>query len=259
MPNYYYLGTSLPDLRIGLPPEISFDELKELLKNNLTASDYKQTRVIRSLYDILNIRALLSGDQLDPHGNYSENELEEALIGRLGLPDYVYDFLDRYESQADRLRHFSGLIAKFFNVESHAFKGFLHQYLTFERGWRLVFTALRAKKLGRDIVVELQYEDPEDDLTAQIIAQKDAKSYEPPNGYQNLKAIFEEYCNKPFELELAICEYRFDYIEQLAGLDVFSIRRILAYVAQFIIVEKWFALDKKKGTEIIDAIVKDLS
>ncbi len=257
MRNYYYLGTALPELRMGMPTEITFDDLKNLLRDNLTAYDYGQTRIIRLLYDILNIRALWLGEPVDLHGNYPGNELEELLIDRVGLPDYVFEFLDHHETKEDRLRNFPGLLAKYFSVESAKAKGFLREYLAFERGWRLVFTAFRAKKLGRDLLVEMQYEDPDDELVAQILSQKDAKTYEPPEEFQDLKALFEEHYNTPLALEQALCEYRCEHIERFTEMDVFSIRRILAFVAEFIIVEKWFELDKAKGTAIIDAISGD--
>lgn len=255
---YYYLGTVLPDLAVGKSPEISFQELKDLLKENLTAKDEAQTRVVRRLYDILNIRALWLGDPLDPHGNDDENELEEALISEVGLPNYVYTFLDRHENLSDRLRHFPGLIAQFFSVESARASGFLKEYLLFERSWRLMMTVLRSKRLGRDLLVELQYEDPDDPLVAQILSQKDAKDYEPPEEFQDLKALFEKHYRSPLELEQALCEYRFNYIDRLIAFDAFSTARILAFVAQFIIVEKWIELDHKKGTEIIHSILKEL-
>lgn len=259
MANYYYIGTILPDLKVGQPTDISFKELKERAKDNLTSADYAQMSEIRMLYDILNIRALWLHDPLDPHGNYSENELEDALISQIGLPDYVYDFLDSHETLADRLRHFPGLLAKFFSVESVRATGFVKEYMAFERSWRLILTALRSKKLGRDLLVELQYEDVDDPLVAQILSQKDAKSYEPPDEFQPLKVLFDIHHMNPLDLEQALCVYRFNYIDTLVGLDVFSIRRILAFVAQFIIVEKWFELDKRKGLEIIELIVKEVS
>jgi hypothetical protein len=256
---YYYLGTVLPDLALGKSPEISFQELKDLLKDNLSANDEAQMRVIRRLYDILNIRALWLNDPLDPHGNADENELEDALISEVGLPDYVYGFLDSHDSQSDRLRYFPGLIAQFFSVESSRASGFLKEYLSFERSSRLMITALRSKRLGRDLLVELQYEDPEDPLVAQILSQKDAKSYEPPEEFQDLKALFEKHHRNPLDLEQALCEYRFNHIDYLIAFDPFSTRKILAFVAQFIIVEKWMALDRKKGTDLIHSILKELS
>ncbi len=93
-----------------------------------------------------------------------------------------------------------------------------------------------------------------------MLAQKDAKSFEPPEKYQELKFIFEKYGECSIGVERAIDEYRFNYIDQLVDMaDGFSINHILAYMAQLIIVQKWFALDKKKGIEIIDTIVKEIS
>ncbi|MFQ5728988.1 MAG: DUF2764 family protein, partial [Waddliaceae bacterium] len=136
---------------------------------------------------------------------------------------------------------------------------FVQEYLAFEREWRLVLTGFRAKKLGRDVTAELQFEDPYDEVVAQILAQKDAKTYEPPIRYSDLKTLFEEHYGAPMDLYQALCEYRFRKIEAMYGIDVFSIGRILAYLAQLIIVEKWLDLDKKQGLQVVDAIVKEAS
>ena len=46
-----------------------------------------------------------------------------------------------------------------------------------EREIRLILVALRAKKFGRDLLLELQYEDSDTDFIAQMLAQKDAAQY----------------------------------------------------------------------------------
>lgn len=261
MANYYYVGTALPSLSFDTPPEISLTEFNHLLMDNLTKKDYEKTRLIRGFYDVLNLRSLWLNEDLDLWGNLDENELDEALINLYGLPDYVYDFLEAHPKIDDRLRHFPQLLATFFlRSAKNEPKGFLKDYLNFEREWRLVFTAFRAKKLGRDISVELQYEDLDEDLIAQILAQKDAKTYMPPENYDDLRFIFEKYSDDPLMLQRAIDEYRFNKIDELVGMeDTFSINRILGYMAQLIIVQKWFELDKKKGIQIVDKIVKELS
>jgi hypothetical protein len=260
MTKYYYVGVSLPSLSFNAPPEISFSKFEDLLRQNLTVKDYQKTKKIRELYDILNLRSLWLGEELDPRGELNVGEIEEALMTHTGLPDYVYDFLAQYEKLPDRLRHFPWLLAQFFKRVEDESNGFLHNYLIFEREWRLVFAGFRAKKLGRDLNIELQHENPEEDLIAQILAQKDAKEYEPPEKYENLKILFEKYGDDPLLLERALDEYRFDYIESLvADMDQFSINRILAYMVQLIIVEKWFELDKNKGIKIVDQIVKGTS
>ncbi len=45
------------------------------------------------------------------------------------------------------------------------------------------------KTIERDMAKELQFEDPTDPLVAQILAQKDSGSYEPPPDYADLKEM----------------------------------------------------------------------
>jgi hypothetical protein len=257
--NYYFLASYLPELQIGIPPDISFLALDEVLKTHLTKEDYRMTIVMRRYYDILNIRSFWKGEEIDPRGFYNAVDLEESLVTRTGFPEYVFTFMDKYEQAESRLAHFPELVTAYFREEISAAEGFLKQYLEFERGLRLALTGFRAKKLGRDVVKELQYEDPNDEVVAQILAQKDSKTYEPPSRYEDLKAIFEEHYDHPLELHQAICEYQFRKIEEMYEIDLFSIGRILTYLAQLIIVEKWLELDKKKGLEVIDTIVKEAS
>ena len=259
MKNYYFLATALPDLQIGTPPDISFKTFDFLLKMNLAPEDYQQSVVMRRYYDIQNIRFFWMEEEWDPRGYYNENELEEALLTQMGLPGYVYEYLEKYEHLEERLHNFPALVSAYFLNEIAAAEGFLREYLIFEREWRLVLAGFRAKKLGRDVVAELQFEDPYDEVVAQILAQKDAESYEPPTRYGDLKALFEEHYDAPLELYQAMCEYRFQKVETMYGIDVFSISRILAYMAQLIIVEKWLELDKKQGLQVVDEIVKEAS
>jgi len=122
-----------------------------------------------------------------------------------------------------------------------------------------LFSALRAKRLHRDIMAELQYEDPHDDLVSQIIAQKDSQTYEPPARYEKIKGLYESYAENPTELYQALAEFRFSVVEEMLGVDTFSIERVIGYLIQLIIAEKWLSLDKQKGKEILESIVREKS
>jgi hypothetical protein len=260
MAKYYFVGTLLPALSFDAPPEMSFEELKVLLRDNLTPRDYEKTLAVRHFYDVLNLRALWREEELDPRGELGAVELNEALVNRVGLPDYVYEFVDRYPKIEDRLHHFPFLLARFFQNAKRVTDPFLQRFLSFERELRLVMTAFRAKKLGRDLSVELQYEDPEEDLIAQLLAQQDAKTYEPPEKYRDLKVLFDKYGDNPLALQKALDQYRFETVESFVDMaDTFSIDRILAYIVQYMIVEKWFELDKEKGMQIVNTIVEKSS
>lgn len=259
MMNYYFLGTLLPELHIGEPPEIGFREYERLLKENLSAADFAKTHTIRNIFDIINLRFYWKGEPLDQFGNYIESDLEEAFATRSMLPPYVFDFMEKYEGKSDRLHHFPALLSTFFTKEIEQSSGFFKAFLMLERELRLVLAAFRAKKLKRDIFSELQYEDPEDPIIAQILAQKDAAVYEPPEKYEQLKLIFDKYQNQPLELQKAFIEFRFDKIEEMLGLDFFSADRILAYLVELILVEQWQQTDRQKGLKIVDNMLKDIS
>lgn len=259
MANYYYLGTLLPDLHIGEQPEIGFIEFNRLLKDNLNATDYAKTEALRSVYDIANLRAYWKGEPFTPAGNFTESELVEALATHSMLPKYIFDFIDKYPTNQERLRHFPELRALFFKETIPQATGFLKYYLTLERELRLIMVAFRAKKLDRDLFTELQYEDPNEDFIAQILAQKDAPNYEPPEKYEEIKVLFNQYYDDPIELQKALMEYYFGKIDEKIKIELFSIDRILGYMIELILVERWQHMDKQRGLEIVDNIVREPS
>lgn len=251
---YYFVASALPPLSIGAKPELSFQELRELLNLNLTESDLKQVTDLLRLIDLSNIRSFWLGQPLDDRGNVSPKRLEEVILIR-ELPSYILDFLDRYETTEERLRYFSSLYASLFQEMQAKTTGFLQKYYTFEREVRLILTALRAKKTRRDIVRELQFEDPTDPLVMDILSQKDAPDYTPPQEYEALKTLFLKSLSDPKALFRALLEYRFAKIEEMEENEPFSINHLLGYIARLLIVESWAGLNQEQGV----AIIEDLS
>jgi hypothetical protein len=257
MAKYYYLATVLPKLHIGVPPEISFHEFLTLLKDNLTKSDLHKVAQIRWFYDIQNIRAFWNHEALDYWGNLNTNELEEALLNREGpLPSYVFDFLNEHESEEDRKKYFAVLMATFFAQESTQSSKFLREYYRFERDLRLTLTAFRARQLNRSLTRELQFENPEDPIVAQLLAQRDAKHFEPPERFEDLKPLLEKYYEDPIELNKALSEYRFNKIDEMLNFEAFSTDFILGYTIQYIMVDKWTHFDKQQGNKIVHQMLE---
>ena len=252
MRNYYFVVSSLPPLSLHEKPEISFEELMVRLGMNLSKQDLERVDVLRRIVDIYNIRALLMEEPVDLKGNLNEKELDEALLVHTVLPDYVFDFLDQFEKAADKIKNFHGLLARFFNEEIPNQKGFLHKYLIFEREWRLVLLAIRAKQLGRDAMRELQFEDAAEPLVAHILAQKDSEVYEPPMEYAEIKEIIASCYADPWAEHRAFAEYRFRKIDELAENGLFTIDKILSYVAQLMIIESINELDAERGGMILE-------
>ncbi len=253
MARYYFLATALPPLSLKVMPEITFKEFRDYVSMNLTAKDLEKFLLLLEPIDLYNIKALWLGLPIDDRGTKTSKELEEALLVRDGLPEYVTDFLDAYESVTDRLRYFPSLYASMYRQEG---KRFLAKYYAFEREVRLVLTALRAKKAGRDILRELQFEDPQDPVIAQILAQKDAPDYTPPMEYEDLKAIFIENSSDPRKLSEAVLKYRFEKIGEWEENEHFTLDRILAYAARLLILESSFFLDQEKASMAVEELSK---
>jgi hypothetical protein len=252
MRNYFFVVPSLPPLSLRERPELSFEDLMVRLSMNLSKSDLEKIKVLRRYVDIYNIRALLMEEPIDPRGNLNEKELDEALLVQAGLPDYVFEFLGQFEKVSDKIKNFSGLLTRYFNEEIPKQKGFLRKYLVFERECRLVLLALRAKQLGRDVVKELQFEDPTDPLVAHILAQKDSDRYDPPAEFQDLKELIASCYPDPWAENKAFAEYRFKKIDEIAEGKLFSIDAILCYTAQLMILESIIELDAERGKMILD-------
>ena len=252
MRNYYFLAASLPPLTLGEASEITFEELEHRLKLNLSKSDLQKTVILRRYIDLQNIRFLLLEESIDLRGNLSEKELDEALLIQDILPEYVFDFLEHFESKEDKIRNFSGLYARYFSEEIPKQSGFLANYLEFERDWRLVMLGLRAKKLRRDLVSELQFEDFSDPLVAHLLSQKDMEEYEPPQEYVELKELMHACAEDPWQQFVTFAAYRFRKIEDIAGSPIFSMDWILGYIARLMIVEKYNELSEELGKTILE-------
>ena len=110
--------------------------------------------------------------------------------------------------------------------------------------------------MKRDVVRELQFEDPTDTIVTDILAQKDSPDYTPPQEYEDSKELFVRHADNPKALQRAVLEYRFAKYEELTENQFFSLDRILSYLARLMIVESWDSLDAEKGKALIEDLSK---
>lgn len=257
MASYYFLTSLFPSIEIGHTPSLHFEELAALMADRLENVDYAKFLRMRYLLDLENLRSYLQGQALDPLAALNQDwQIEQNLRFATHFDQEVFDFLAQYHQREDRLKHFSKLFALFFQREISVQDGFLQKYFRFEREMRLCLLGFRAKSLKRNLLQELQYEDPHDRFIAQMLAQKDATQFEPPFEYEDLKHIYHSKSNEPFAFHKALCEYRFEKIRDLEAGLFFSIDKVLGFVARLMIVETWLRMDEKKGLSIVETTFK---
>jgi hypothetical protein len=254
MEKYYYLACALPKISLKSKPDISFEELKFMLKVNLNKHDLNKINLFRNFIDINNLKLLWLNQEIDPRGNLNVAELEDMILIKEFLPDFVFEYMDRYEKKEDRLRNFSYLITSFFKEVISEDKGFINFYFKFEREMRLIISALRAKKLKRDIAYELQFENFDDEFVAYILAQKDMENFEPPKDYESVRNIYRNNINDPKKLHQDLLEYKFNKIEEYSEKNPFTIDQILSYAALLLIVEDFNKLSIEEGNKKIEKL-----
>jgi hypothetical protein len=250
MANYYFLATLLPPLRVGSPVELGSKELSFLLEQNLTKEDLETVNVLKRFVDVENIRAIWQKQPFLPGGTLEKYELEERLFFQEGLPQYVLDYLEHYPNKEERIANYPKLLHQYFAVESKNKNPFIQRYLRFQWYSRLVFVAIRAQALGRNIEEELKYEDPEDPFVQELLQASQEKHFEAPAPFTGLMGLYESRKEAPLDLYQAFAEWEFAYIAETIEWEFFSLERILGYVAQLKICEEWLQLDKLKGVEI---------
>lgn len=258
MTQYYFLGTYLPELRIGVCPEITIDEYASLLEENLSTHDKSKWAALRSYFDLTDLLSFLMGRPLTGYGHFNENTLEEAILVGKDLPEYVNRYLGTYESTQDRIQNFSKLYSEFYEEEIPKADGFLKDFFLEEQTIRLILVGLRSKKWGRPLLAELQFENPNDDLVAFMLTQKDAKTFEPPLEYTELKVLYENFSDAPLNLHQALLSYRFQKVGEMIGLQTFTQDRLLAYYVQLVLADQWMKLDQESGKKIINTIVQGI-
>lgn len=257
MGNYYYLASALPSMEFPvLLGEMGSVSLRNALEMNLSQEDRIKVESLYSFVDLSNIKFLFREEEIDPMGNLDEKALEDALLNQSFFSLYVFDFLQKHETREDRIRNFPALLSQFFREETEKQKGFLQSYFSFERELRLVLLGLRAKKLHRDLLKELQFEDLSDPFVMQILSQKDAEQYEPPAEYKEVKELLDACGSDPLEQNKAIAAYRFRKVKEMGEGDSFSIDYILSYLVQLMIVEYWNGLDSERGQTILSTFKK---
>jgi hypothetical protein len=252
---YYFVITALPKLSLNQRLDLTFDEVIRLFDLNLSKKDLNKIVAFRTFIDILNLKKNWKDKEIDIRGNLNKNELNDQLLIQDLLYDFVFEYLQKYDSTEIRLKNFSFLTSNFFKTVIKESTGFLKNYFSFIRNYRLILTALRCKTLNRDIAFELQFEDQFDDLTMYLLAQKDMDDIMVPSDFEELKKIYLKNKSDVKKMHLSLLEYKLNEIDNLLDKNPFTIDEILAYFSKFLIIQDYQNLSLEKGKEKLEQII----
>ena len=240
----------MPSLELGKEPDISFDELLDRFELGLREGDKASVLRLRQFYDVLNLRLLWQGEEIDKRGLLPLDELESAVEHKENLPKSVIDFLWDYEGDG-RLAHFPMLLSHYLLEQERETSGFLRDYFRFEREWRLILSAFRAKQLGLDLAEVFKEEEESDPMIVSLMANKDAAQFAMPYGYTDLEKALSQSVDNPMEMYQAFAQFRFERIREMTLGELLSLDWLLGYTVRLSVVLEWNEMQARNEEELL--------
>ena len=259
--NYYYLIAGFPDILVDqkkLPYPLI--ELKQELKYHLHPDDYKLVEYLFLQYDNTNfLNILLKKEaEFNPLGNYSEDFFIDEIKEPENLPGYMLKFLEAYREENPlypKLSLENQLTWLYFDFMLDQKNPFLRDIFSTIRNVKNIFAVYNAREFGFDIENHMigDYE-----LT-EAAKKTTAKDFGLANELSHIDEIIGIHENKDIlEQEISIDLLKWKYLNNLNTFNYFTIERILAYVIEFMIVERWLNLDAEKSTQIFKKMLGEL-
>jgi len=258
---YFYLIAGLPNLAITDTqlPVTARDFLAEL-ETKLPPVDLDLVRWLYYARDNRNlIDMLLHEKTILYEGYYSLQELEKGIKGSLSLPDYMTSFIEAFNEEKDRFTAAeweSRLIESYFAEGKRMRNAFLDQWIDFEVNLKNLLLVLGNRKRqlpGKAFIIEVN------EMSSLFKGDGIADfGTEPALDFAGEAAKLLEKDNL-MERERKIDLLRWKKVEEMTFFHYFTIERILCFVIQLMIVERWVTLHKKHEMRDLPFILQSLT
>ncbi len=259
--NYYYLVAGLPDILLD-ERKVSFTiiELKQELKYHLHPKDYQLVEYLFLQFDNINfLNTLLKKEaEFNPLGNYSESFFSEEIKDPEKLPDYMKKFLEAYRNETPLFPDLSlenQLTWLYFDYMLEQKNEFIRHWFTALRNVSNIFAIYNSRKFGLNIENHMigDY-----DLTeaAKKTTAKDFGLASELTHIDEIIGIFEN--NDILEQELSIDLMKWKFLNNLNTFNYFTIETILAFVIEFMMVDRWSKLDTSQSKKMFNKMLNEL-
>ncbi len=221
---YYRLMSSLPVLpgEPGAPP-IGLGELVEQLGGELEGRGWLAVEAVLTSIDVANLANLMAGlgDLFDPRGLHGRDEFTARTC--VDMPGFLQELIRSWEeSGASPGQHevWKAYYRYLAEVAEATGSRVLAEWLDWEVPLRNQLATVRADSMGRDASHEL-ITDPagganHDDLVARFREEPD-----------------------PLARQRLIDRARLQVIEELSGIDPFSLDAVIAYLLAVLVLDRW--------------------
>ncbi|NLE00291.1 MAG: DUF2764 family protein [Fibrobacter sp.] len=269
--NYYFLVSGLTDLvlgdeKTGASFSVFMDEISELIH----PSDLQLLQYIRLPFDNLNLITVLLGKnrEFDLRGNYSRDDLVDAIKNPDVLPAYMQTFL---EMQKENKQLVPGLVAEdqlswlFYDEIAEHKNVFVRSWFEFDKNLRNVIAGINCRKelahikaLASERESALASVVIGNDEVAEAVLRSNAADF----GLSGILPWVEKLIHhsqgslQNFEREIDLL--RWEFLNEITVFSYFGIESILVFTLKLLIVERWKMLDPQKGRERLEMLVEEL-
>ena len=264
--NYYYLISSLPELRLDDYKEpYQVNELIEELYLNLDPKRCRYVRDVLYMNDNPNIIDVLCGagnTWIDARGNYTFKQMEQMLLSPDSIDGekdgYIVSFYNEFrmlssrdeKPKRDELENL--LLKGFYKKMMDHENDFIKNYFTFDYYLRNTLLALNKRKF-QDQDIELLDID-QDDIIKKLNGSSSGDFGLGGNldFMSRILDIFEK--DDIVQREKAIDQMRWEMIDQINTFAYFKVDTLLGYLIKLMMVERWIAMTDQKGGEVFDRL-----
>ncbi|MBI4846800.1 MAG: DUF2764 family protein [Candidatus Omnitrophica bacterium] len=260
--NYYYLISSLPFLQLDDYKEpYRVKEFIAELKEYLSDEHWRYVREILYLYDYARIVEILTGkDHLFGHfeGNLSFGQLqklaespEEEIDARISRLLDGYRLIEKEQGKLSRSQAEEYIFGNFYSRIMRHEAGFIREYFRFDFHLRNILSALNARKLKINDAGFLRID--EEDYIIDSLKRSTVPDFGLSGEIDYLAELIEVFNKADLVYsEKFIDQLRWRKIDEINTFKYFEIDVLLGYLIKLILVERWIALDEKKGEEVFN-------
>jgi hypothetical protein len=245
---YYSLVTYLPEIqRDDKKLKLRFADLLAE-REYMAPEDRRQIELVLLGHDFLLLEKLLAGKDADVEYSLYEKEFwKEQIKAPKEVPEFLEAFLQRMAEEKsfgpEEVNQLHGIY--YDHAIQTATNPLLKEYLAFEKLLRNVLAAIRARRKGLP---------PADHILGggEIVEQLGRSNAEDFGLGQEIPWIERVIAARdPLQLEDAIEQILWDYLDEQTAQLYFDFEVILAYLLKLQLLEKRLALSEERGMEIV--------
>ncbi|MDA0195621.1 MAG: DUF2764 family protein [Bacteroidetes bacterium] len=237
---YYYLLATLPDLQPAtLLKELDIPETIQLIRDNLEPEGLRQVNYLLYRNDNINFIDLLvkrrKNFNIFSEANpsyFSMTELEFLLRNKYALPEYMSDFLVRFDDQTSSMsvKELEDLLwENYFTEVANTCEGFVRAYSDFDRELRSLVMSSNSRNFpGQDLGSSL----------ATTLKQGKPSEYDVINSHHDelMDALL---IKQPKLIQVTMDKIRWDFADQYRSTDFFTLDRVCAIFLKLMTLTKW--------------------